>query len=68
MAPPGGKDGIAVPLASTAQMPVAATRLFAALPQGWQSWNRLANWPPALQAGTRTVRLQLALPAPSTGR
>ncbi|MYN44939.1 hypothetical protein GTP23_07635 [Pseudoduganella sp. FT93W] len=67
LAPPGGNDGIAVPLASTAQMPVAATRLFAALPQGWQSWNRLANWPPGLQGGTRNVRLQLALPAAALG-
>lgn len=67
MAASGKDDGIPVPLATTAQMPVAASRLFDALPQGWQSWNRLAYWPQSLQAQQRKVRLQLALPPAAQG-
>ncbi|MYM37763.1 penicillin-binding transpeptidase domain-containing protein [Duganella qianjiadongensis] len=60
-------DGVSVPLATTAQMPVAASRLFDALPQGWQSWNRLAHWPQSLQAQQRKVRLQFAVPPAAQG-
>lgn len=49
----------AVPLAATGQMPGAAARLFAELPQGWQPWSRVAYWPQA--GGDQTVRLILPL-------
>ena len=61
----------AVPVALTAQMPVAAARLFASLPQGWQPWTRVARWP---QAGVGAagnaqpdVRLTLTLPHAASG-
>jgi hypothetical protein len=53
------------PLASTAQMPTAAARLFAELPQGWQPWTRVAFWPQSSAA--RTVRLTLSVPASAPG-
>lgn len=51
------------PLASTSQMPPAAARLFAELPQGWQPWTRAAYWPQSSAAQA----VQLTLPAPSGG-
>jgi len=48
------------PLAATTQMPPAAARLFADLPQGWQPWTRVAYWPQARAAQTVTLRLPLA--------
>ncbi len=57
----------AVPLTSSGQMPLAASRLFASLPQGWQGWTRLARWPQAARAGAVPVRLQLALPRAAQG-
>lgn len=59
MSASGKDDAVPLPLTTTAQMPVAASRLFESLPQGWQSWNRLAHWPQSLQAQQRKVRLQL---------
>jgi hypothetical protein len=53
------------PLASTAQMPPAAARLFAELPQGWQPWTSVAFWPQSSAA--RTVRLTLSVPASAPG-
>ncbi|WP_373991878.1 penicillin-binding transpeptidase domain-containing protein [Duganella sp. BuS-21] len=52
-----------VPIATTSQMPVSASRLFATLPQGWQPWSRVARWP----AGERGVQLTLSLPRPADG-
>jgi hypothetical protein len=46
-----------VPLAE--DMPGASARLFAAMPQGWGAWHRVASWPP----GGAQARLRLALPA-----
>lgn len=56
-------------VATTSQMPVAASRLFASLPQGWQPWTRVARWPQAGEGsgGRPTVRLTLALPRAAAG-
>ncbi|RFP16349.1 MULTISPECIES: penicillin-binding transpeptidase domain-containing protein [unclassified Duganella] len=56
-------------VATTSQMPVAASRLFASLPQGWQPWTRVARWPQAVEGqGVRpVVRLNLALPRAAAG-
>jgi cell division protein FtsI/penicillin-binding protein 2 len=40
-------------------LPAAATRLFARLPQGWDGWQRVAAWP----LGGERARLRLQLPA-----
>jgi cell division protein FtsI/penicillin-binding protein 2 len=40
-------------------LPAAATRLFARLPQGWSGWQRVAAWP----LGGERARLRLQLPA-----
>jgi cell division protein FtsI/penicillin-binding protein 2 len=58
-----------VMIATTSQMPVAASRLFASLPQGWQQWTRVARWPQAGEGnGERpTVRLTLSLPRAASG-
>ncbi|WP_229258446.1 penicillin-binding transpeptidase domain-containing protein [Duganella rivi] len=58
-----------VMIATTSQMPVAAARLFASLPQGWQAWTRVARWPQAGDSGDvrPVVRLRLALPGPASG-
>jgi cell division protein FtsI/penicillin-binding protein 2 len=58
-----------VMVATTSQMPVAASRLFASLPQGWQPWTRVARWPQAGQndAGRPVVHLTLALPRAAAG-
>jgi cell division protein FtsI/penicillin-binding protein 2 len=67
-----GPPGVGAPMlvATTSQMPVAASRLFASLPQGWQPWTRVARWPQAAEdAGGRPVlRLTLALPRAASGR
>jgi hypothetical protein len=44
-------------------LPAAATRLFARLPEGWGGWQRVAAWP----AGGEDAKLRLQLPAPATG-
>jgi cell division protein FtsI/penicillin-binding protein 2 len=54
---------LATPLATTSQMPAAAARLFADLPQGWQPWTRVASWPQAM--GQRRIRLQTRLRSPA---
>lgn len=62
-----------VMIATTSQMPVAASRLFATLPQGWQPWTRVARWPQAAeaqvqgQAGSPVVHLTLNLPRAASG-
>jgi len=58
-----------VMVATTSQMPVAASRLFASLPQGWQPWTRVARWPQAGEdkGGRPVVRLTLALPRAAAG-
>ncbi|HEY0064421.1 MAG TPA: penicillin-binding transpeptidase domain-containing protein [Telluria sp.] len=35
----------AAPVAALAELPPAAARLFAELPQGWGAWSRVAAWP-----------------------
>jgi cell division protein FtsI/penicillin-binding protein 2 len=45
-------------------LPAAATRLFARLPQGWSGWQRVAAWP----LGGERARLRLQLPAPAQGQ
>nr|WP_233410983.1 penicillin-binding transpeptidase domain-containing protein [Rugamonas sp. CCM 8940] len=57
--------GVDSPLPITAQMPGAATRLFAQLPQGWQPWTRVARWPQA--PSQPAVRLTLELAGPAAG-
>lgn len=55
----------AAPVAAIAELPPAATRLFADVPKGWSAWSRVASWP---DAGPRSsARLTLALAAPATG-
>ncbi|USX24743.1 penicillin-binding transpeptidase domain-containing protein [Oxalobacteraceae bacterium OTU3CINTB1] len=69
VAGPSGAGGAPVMVAVTSQMPVAASRLFASLPQGWQPWTRVARWPQAGETpgGRPLLRLTLALPRPATG-
>lgn len=52
-----------VPLAAMAQMPVAAARLFADVPQGWQPWQRAGDWPSASAGRVAQLTLPLARPA-----
>lgn len=58
-----------VMIATTGQMPVAASRLFATLPQGWQPWTRVARWPQAGEGngGSPVVHLALNLPHAASG-
>jgi hypothetical protein len=67
----GGSSAGSAPamVAATSQMPVAASRLFAALPQGWQPWTRVARWPQAgeVQGARPLVHLSLALPRAAVG-
>jgi hypothetical protein len=51
--------GAPAPLAR--DLPAAATRLFARLPEGWGGWQRVAAWP----LGGQQARLRLQLPAPA---
>lgn len=47
------------PVATAAELPLAAARLFAEVPQGWAAWSRLAAWP---EAGVRSsARLEMPL-------
>jgi len=57
--PPAETKDAAMDIATTQQMPAAASRLFAELPQGWLPWTR------ATRGGT--VRLTLDLPRPANG-
>jgi hypothetical protein len=67
----GGSSAGSAPamVATTSQMPVAASRLFAALPQGWQPWTRVARWPQAgeVRGARPLVHLSLALPRAAAG-
>ncbi|WP_036166366.1 penicillin-binding transpeptidase domain-containing protein [Massilia sp. 9096] len=49
--------GNAAPLPLAEDMPAAGVRLFAAMPQGWGGWRRVAAWP----AGAAAARLRLDL-------
>ncbi|SDF62926.1 MULTISPECIES: penicillin-binding transpeptidase domain-containing protein [unclassified Duganella] len=64
-----GNGNAPVIIATTSQMPVAASRLFASLPQGWQPWTRIARWPQAteIMGGRPNVRLTLNLPRAANG-
>jgi hypothetical protein len=53
--------GAPAPLAR--DLPAAATRLFARLPEGWGGWQRVAAWP----LGGQQARLRLQLPASASG-
>src|SRR5206468_12854838 len=53
------RAGNAAPLPLAEDMPAASARLFAALPQGWGAWRRVASWP----AGGAGARLRLDLHA-----
>jgi cell division protein FtsI/penicillin-binding protein 2 len=55
----------AAPVSTTGAMPVAASRLFAELPQGWAPWTRIAAWPD-LDARP-SAQLTLALPRAALG-
>ncbi len=48
------------PATVASSMPAAATRLFAQLPQGWDAWARVGDWP---QSGTARLTYTLARPA-----
>ena len=50
---------------TTGAMPLAASRLFAELPQGWAPWTRIAGWPQA--DGVARAEVTLALPQPAAG-
>lgn len=50
---------------TTGSMPLAASRLFAELPQGWAPWTRIATWPQA--DGAAHAQVTLALPQPASG-
>jgi len=69
VAGPSNAGGAPVMVATTSQMPVAASRLFASLPQGWQPWTRVARWPQAgaTPGGRPLLHLALALPRPAAG-
>jgi cell division protein FtsI/penicillin-binding protein 2 len=64
-----GNSDAAVMVATTSQMPVAASRLFASLPQGWQAWTRVARWPQAGEGngGRPVVHLAFKLPRVASG-
>lgn len=53
----------AVAVGASTAMPLAAARLFERLPQGWEAWSRVADWP----AGAQSARLALVLPQPARG-
>jgi cell division protein FtsI/penicillin-binding protein 2 len=51
---------------ASSAMPASATRLFAALAQGWQPWRRIDSWPAdAGGDGPASARLSLTLPQPA---
>ncbi|GGE89533.1 hypothetical protein GCM10008020_38250 [Massilia psychrophila] len=53
----------AAAVSSSAAMPAAASRLFAAVGQGWAPWSRIDSWPDAAES----ARLTLALAQPARG-
>lgn len=47
------------PVATASELPLAAARLFAEVPQGWAAWSRIAAWP---EAGVRaSARIDMAV-------
>ena len=55
----------AAPVATSADMPPAAARLFADVPQGWAPWARVTAWPAA--DGPALARIGMALAQPARG-
>jgi cell division protein FtsI/penicillin-binding protein 2 len=55
------------PLAIQAELPLAASRLFAQVPQGWAPWTRVAAWPDAATDARAAVRIAIDLPADAQG-
>jgi cell division protein FtsI/penicillin-binding protein 2 len=53
------------PLAIRAELPLAAARLFADVPQGWAPWTRVAAWPES--EGPAAARIGLVLPHAARG-
>jgi hypothetical protein len=51
------------PVAIGAGLPASATRLLAAVPQGWSPWRRITDWPQA----NGPVRLSMTLPHAANG-
>ena len=49
----------AAPVATAADMPLAAARLFADVPQGWAPWSRVAAWPEARSLATTEISMTL---------
>ena len=49
----------AAPVATSAEMPLAAARLFAEVPRGWAPWSRVAAWPEAGSLATATISMTL---------
>ena len=59
-APGGWQAAVAgVPATREEGLPVAAMRLFARLPDGWEPWNRVAGW----EGGRRGALVTLSAPA-----
>jgi cell division protein FtsI/penicillin-binding protein 2 len=52
--------GNAAPLPLVGDMPAAGARLFAAMPQGWGGWRRVAAWPGAVAAARLRLDLRVA--------
>ena len=66
LAPPWQAGFGAAVVPATSHMPLAASRLFAELPQGWAPWQRAAHWPLGA-AGQAPLGLSLALARPAAG-
>lgn len=58
-----GEGGNVLALGGSAAMPLAAARLFERVPQGWEPWARLADWPADADAGAARLALVPARPA-----
>ncbi|MEO7494296.1 MAG: hypothetical protein ABIT83_23350, partial [Massilia sp.] len=52
-----------VPAATVDGLPAAASRLMAAVPQGWGGWRRVGAWPQAESGAPARLTLTLARPA-----
>ena len=53
----------AAPVALGSELPLAAARLFADVPQGWAPWQRIAAWPDG-----STVAARIVMPQPQAGQ
>ncbi len=54
----------AAPVATARELPLAASRLFADVPQGWAPWNRIAAWPDSGAGASARIEM----PAPRAGQ